>query len=312
MAFVGKLANLVLFPGLLFIALTGLVARAILGGMSSVVTGASSEGPGSGMPGLLRLFADESVAADGALRAVQWIAPVVKLAALSWVTCIIFGYRGGDLALVFALLAISSAADVLVASCSSNPRVRQSCFAECARSAGWGIPLALVLATVALRTGQVSFAGVMGWQSSNGILIAPTSTGVLTEVGVALSLAAAALAALGIARLRPLSPGLFDDPPGGITADMSGPPLAMLRLSDAASLFTAALLLAALFFAGPASTVAEVAFWVMKVAGITLLMGLVDIVSPELGSPRALALALGAGGVLAVAGLILVWIGSAS
>jgi hypothetical protein len=48
------------------------------------------------------------------------------------------------------------------------------------------------------------------------------------------------------------------------------------------------------------------------VAGISLLLGVVDMVSPELGAPRALAVTVGGGGMLAVAGLVLVWIGAVS
>ena len=310
MAFVGKLANLVFFPGLLFVAAAGLAARMVLSGMSSVVTGATPAGPANGVAGLRRLFSDECVATDGPLHALQWTAPAVKLMALSWATCVVFGFFDGDLALLFALLLLASGADLLLTLCSANPRVRQNGFAEAARVLGWAVPLALVLALVALRTGEASMSGVIRWQASNGILIASTAGGALAQVGTALGLAAAAVGALCMARLRPLSRGLFEDPPGGIASDMSGPPLAMLRISDTASLFVAALLLAALFFAGPASTFLEVAFWALKLAGLAVLLGVVDIASPGLGSKRSLALSLGAGGAFALAGLVLVWIGA--
>lgn len=312
MAFVGKLASLVLVPGLLFIVAMGLVARTVLWGMSSLATGAVPTGPATGVPGLTRLFSDEGIATDGALQALHWAAPIVKLMALSWATCIVFGYLHGDVILTFALLLIASGADLLLVYGSSNPRVRQNRFSEGARVLGWGVPLAFVLALVALRTGEVSLSGVIRWQASNGILIASTSGGALVEVGISLGLAAAVFSALCFSRMRPLSRGFFSDPPGGIASDVSGPPLAMLRLSDSASLFVAVLLMAALFFAGPASAPYEIAFWGLKVAGLAVLLGVVDMVSPDLSPPRALALSLGVGGTLALAGLVLVWIGVAS
>ncbi|MBU4301275.1 MAG: NADH-quinone oxidoreductase subunit H [Actinobacteria bacterium] len=310
MAFVGKLAYLALFPGLLFIYMAGLAARGLLGGMSGVVTGGSPRGPALGLPGVLRLLTAECIPTGGSLSAVIWLAPPVMLFALSWVSCMLFGVVGGDLALLFSLLLLSSAAVILICFSSENPRVRQNGRSEAAALLGWAIPLALVIAGASLRTGEASVAGLIDWQVRNGgLLWSMEGGGALAVAGTAMMLAAALLCALLLMRLRPLGRGMFSEAPAGIAQDITGPPLALLRIAETASLAVAPLLLTALFLAGPASNWYEVAFWVLKILGLLLLLGIVDLVSARARSDRLLPWSLGVGGGLALAGLVLVWLG---
>ena len=310
MSFLGKVANLAVFPGAAFIVAMGLAARAAMSGMGGAVTGAVPAGPVNTFGGARGSIAGECVAAGGPLHAVQWLAPVVKLLALSWAVCIIFGFMNGDLVLLLALLLLASGADVMLAFSSANPRVRQNARSEAACMMGWAVPLALAMASVSLRTGEVTVSAVIGWQAANGALVTSAAGGVLDVVAGALGLAGALVGALCFARLRPLGAGLFDDPPLGIAADISGAPLAMLGMSAVAALFVAPLTVAFLFFAGPASTSLEVSFWVLKVAGLVIVLGAVDAVSPRMRSRRALGWSAGLGGLLALAGLVVAWIGA--
>ncbi len=309
MAFVGKLAYLVLFPGLLFIVMAGFATRAVLTGMKSVVTGGHVEGPPACGWSLARQFTSECVATGGSLHAVQWCAPVVKLLALSWVSCIALGFLGGDVVLVFSLLVLAAAADLLLFFSSANPRVRQNALGQALCVLGWAVPLAFVLAGVVLRTGEVSVAGLAKWQVDNGVMVASSSGGALSQAGSALGLTAALVCGLSMARMRPLGRGLFDEPPGGVTSDLSGPPLAMLRLSDAATLIVVPLVLVLLFFAGPYKAWYEIAFWGLKVLGLLIVLGAVDLVFPRMRSNRAFLWSLTVAGALALAGLGLIWAG---
>jgi NADH:ubiquinone oxidoreductase subunit H len=240
---------------------------------------------------------------------VQWCAPVIKLLALSWVSCIVLGFLSGDVALLFVLLVLAAATDLLLVFCSANPRVRQNGPGEALCLLGWAVPLALVLAGAALRTGEVGLSGLIKWQVSNGVAVASSTGGALAQAGSACGVAAAIVCALGMARIRPLGRGLFDEPPGGVTADLSGPPLALLRLSETAGLVVVPLVLVLLFFAGPHSQWYEIAFWGLKVLGLIILLGVVDLVLPRARSDRAFVWSLAAGGLLALAGVILVWVG---
>lgn len=310
MSFVGKLVYLALFPGLLFTCLAGLTARGLLGGMTGVVTGGSPRGPAIGLTGALRLLTAECIPAGGPLHAVMWIAPPVELFALSWVSCLIFGFLGGDLVLLFTLLLLSSAAGMLICFASGNPRVRQNGPSEAAAVLGWAVPLALVIAGVSLRTGEVTVAGLIDWQAGNGGLLWSTAGGgSLAVAGTAMMLAGSLVSVLLLLRFRPLGRGLFSDAPGGVAQDISGPPLALLRMAETASLFVVPLLLVALFLAGPASNWYEVSFWALKVVGLLVLLGVVDMVSARARTERLLLWSVGAGGGLALAGLVLIWVG---
>jgi len=310
MAFVGKLAYLTLVPGLLFVYLAGLGARGLLWGISGIVTGGSPRGPALGLSGMLRLLTAGCAPTGGALSAVTWLAPPVMVFALSWVSCMLFGVLEGDLALMFSLLLLSSAAAVLICFSSPNPRVRQNAPSEAVALLGWAVPLALVVAGASLRTGEVTVAGLIDWQAVNGGLIwSLEGGGALAVVGTAMMLAAAILCALLLMRLRPLGRGMFSEAPAGIAHEITGPPLALLRVAETASLAVVPLLLIALFLAGPASNWHEVAFWLLKVLGLLILLGTVDILSARARSDRVLRWSLGAGGGLALAGFVLIWLG---
>lgn len=309
MAFMGKIAYMLLFPGLLFVFLAGTLARGLLAGMEGAISGAVPCGPASSVPSLLNLLTGENFPADGSLNFVQWIAPTVKLLALSWISCIVFGFLEGDLVLIFGLLVLASASDLLLCATSANPRVRLSLWPQAVSSVSWAVPLSLVFAAVALRTGEVSISKIIDWQVVNGVMPGSVSGGVLQLVGMGIIVVPAMMAGSTLIGLRPFGRNLFADFPGGIAADVSGPPLAVSRVSQSACLFVIPLLLVALLFAGPFTIWYEVIFWALKVAGVVMILGIVDGVTKRQPTPRAKWWLLFGGGVLALAGLILVWLG---
>lgn len=309
MTFVGKLAYLALFPGLLFLALAGMAARSLVDSVAGVVLGGSPRGPSATAGGIAAMLRGETVAAGGSLHAVMWLAPALKLAALSWASCLVFGLIRGDTTLLFSLLLLSGVADLLLCVSSTNPRVRRNAPAEAWALMGWALPLGIVLAALYIRTGAWNVSALVAWQVSNGTLLGSGQGGALAVTGTALSFAAACICMVGFARLRPLGRGLFSDPPSGMASDLSGAPLAMARLGEGASLFLAALLPVTFFLAGSASNSYGLVFWALKVMGLLLLMGVLDLAFARSGSGRAVLWALGVGGTLALTGLLLVRLG---
>ena len=309
MAFVGKIAYLVLFPGILFILLAGMLARTVSAGMASALAGGERRGASAPAAFLLAALDQEAISTGGALYAVVWLAPLVKLVALAWVSCIIFGFFPGDLVLVFALLLVAGGADLFTALLSPNPLVMQQAWAEAASLLAWAVPFALVLAAVALRSGEVSVSGLIKWQAANGVLLASSSGGATAQAGGALTLIAALCAAVALARLRPFGRGRAPGSPGGILDDVSGPPLAMFAGAEAAALFVLPLVIVTLFFAGPAASWYQVVFWALKVLGILILLLLLDLLSARSGSRTVVRWGVGAMGLIALLGLVLTWIG---
>lgn len=278
-------------------------------GMSGAVTGARPAGPAQSLPSIIRLTVGESIPAENQPRALQWLAPAVRLFAFSWVSCIIFGFLPGDIVLVYALLLLSSCADLVLCFTSGNPRVRQNSWPETVSSLGWALPLAFVFAGLALRTGSVSLARVISFQEAYGVLLGSTVGGALALAGSWLLFLVSLMCAVSLMRTRPFGRDYFGDAPGGIAWDTSGAPLALLRLSEAASLFVVPLLLVALFLAGPVSNWYEAVFWGLKLTGIFLLLALFDTASAGLRSDGVLSWLLGAGSLVAIVGLLLIRFG---
>lgn len=312
MTFLGKLAYLALFPGLAFILVAGTVARGARGAMSRALYGGNASGPPFSLNWLAGSLLSLTVAADGSLHAVSWLAPMVRLVSLSWAACVLCRFLPGDLPLLFALLLLALSADLLVTAVSANPRVRQQAVGQGFALACWAAPLAFAFATVALRTGELSVQGVLTWQAQRGVLVAAGGAGPLAIAGSALAFAAVLLLSPFLMGLRPWGRDRLAGPPdGGTAADLSGAPLALSSMGDSALLVVAPLVLVALFLAGPSSTWYDVIFWVLKVAGMFLVLAVADLVFPRLTQSRAALWMLGAGGVLALAGLALVWAGVA-
>ena len=309
MAFTGKLILLALFPGALFLVVGGTVAGSALSGMRGMITGACDRGPAMGIRDMAALLTGECIPTGGALHAVCWLAPAVRLLALSWISCIVFGLYEGDLALVYSLLVLAGAADLALCFFSISPRVRQNVWVEAVSLMGWAVPLALVMVTVLIRTDQASVGGVVEWQSKYGVLLGSAEGGAAAVVGTALAFAAVLLCCQVMVRLRPFSQGYFSDPPAGLAAEISGPPAAFLVAARGGALVVVPLLLIALFLAGPAGSPLQVLFWVLKVVGLVLLLGIADAVAPRARSDRVLLWCLIVGGAMAALGLVLVWLG---
>lgn len=177
MAFVGKLAYLVLFPGILFVIAAGLAARAVVSGVGTAVAGRERRGIATDSALLLSSLDREAISTGGAFHAVEWLAPLVKVVALSLVSCIIFGFISGDLVLVYALLLVAGGADLLAASLSENPLVAHEARGEAAALVAWAVPFAMALAAVGVRSGEVSVSGLIRWQAGGGVLLASSSGG---------------------------------------------------------------------------------------------------------------------------------------
>lgn len=309
MAFVGKIAYLVLFPGILFILLAGVLARAVSTGMGAALSGGDRRGLAASAAFMFSAPDQEAISTGGALYAVVWLAPLVKLVALAWVSCIIFGFFNADLVLLFALLLVAGGADLLTAFLSPNPLVMRQAWGEAASLLAWAVPFAGVCAAVALRSGQVSVKAVIDTQVTGGVLLASASGGAVARVGGALTLIAAISAGVALARLRPFGRGYAAGSPGGMLDDVSGTPLAMFAGAGAAALFVVPLVIVMLFFAGPAGNWYEIIFWALKVLGVLVLLLLVDLVSARAGSRTVTRWGVGAMGFIALLGLVLTWIG---
>lgn len=309
MTFMGKLFYLTVFPGFIFILFSGTLIRGIKGTVPGLSYGRESAFPASSLRALCRLLTGETIAVGGSLHAVLWIGPAVKIFSLSWITCIIFGYMQGDVFLLILLLLSFSSVDLLICWLSGSSRVRRECPRAAASIIGWALPLSLVLTAIALRVSDPTIAGIMRWQVAYGSLLFSREGGVLAQAGSIISLPVAFFCLLSLTGMKPFGYRAFSYGPGDISGNCSGVPLALLCSAETCGLFVMPLLLVALFFAGPASTWLEVLFWVLKVAGVFVLMLLLNYLTHRVTGRSVLYLMCGLGGILALIAFVLIWFG---
>ncbi|MBN2169655.1 MAG: NADH-quinone oxidoreductase subunit H [Actinobacteria bacterium] len=309
MAFASKLFYLAVFPGFFFILVSGTLAR----GLKQIIPvgghGQESAFPASSMKTLLGLIAGETIANGGQYHALLWIGPALKLFALSWITCMVFGFMSGDLFLFFTLLLMFSSVDLFICWLSGGKRVRQQCWRTATAIIGWAVPFSLVLSAIALRTETVSIQGILSWQTAYGPLVISPEGGTIALVGAIVMVPAAFLCLASLAGLKPFGTRVFTYQPGDVASEFSGAPLAMFCASQTSALIVMPLLLIVLLFAGPASGWLEVLFWILKVAGALILMLLLDFMTTRAERLRIFYWMVGLGGTLAMTALILTWTG---
>lgn len=306
MSFIGKIAYLALFPGALSLLLAGAAARGTLEAVSAVLK-APRDTPSASLYSIYERFSAKPARAGFLSSAVLWTAPPARLFAVSWVVCVVTGFLDGDTVLVFFLMLLALAAQLVVPRTSGEP---VGVSMENAAVLGCAVALALALAGVSLRTGEVEVASIISWQVRNGFLVASSAGGALARSGSILGLVGALVAGLALMGLRPFRRAGPAGSQGDAREGLSGPPLAALQVSDAAMLIAAPLLVVSLFMAGGASNFYEIAFWALKVLGVVVLCGVIDAVACRFARRRALAFVSGAGCAAALAGFLLVWIGA--
>lgn len=309
MAFALKLFYLAVFPGFLFTLLAGTLARGLKQAIPAGSCGQESAFPASSPKTLIRLLFSETIAAAGDFHALLWIGPAVKIFALSWISCIVFGFMSGDVFLLFTLLLVFSSTDLFLCWLTGGKRVRQQCWRTATAVIGWVVPLAAVIAAVTLRTDSVSVQGIIRWQGAYGSLIVSPEGGNLARIGCIAGAAASFLCFSSLSGMKPFGTRMFTFQPGDITTEFSGVPLAMLCASQTCALLVMPLVLVSLFFAGPASNWLEVLFWILKVTGALILMVLFDYMSSAAQRFRIFYWMVGFGGALALASFVLVWVG---
>ncbi len=305
MAFVGRLAYLVLFPGLLFVLAAGGLAWSAARRLASL--GSTPELEAGGIRGILAPLRDSDRGGGGEYDFLHVSCPAVKMLSLAWVSCMVFGALGGDLVLAYALLLLALGCDLLAGFMAPGAEARRAARERISGMAGWAAPFALVLAGASLRTGRVGVTAVIDWQAANGSLVSSPLGGALATAGSAVLLAAALLCSSALAGMRPLGGGIRTEDEAGRECALSGVRLSLQRGGRAAQLFVAALVVCALFLAGPASTWYEVLLWALKVAGLVGVFTLLELGFGRLGARVPASRAGAAAFILAAAGLALTW-----
>ena len=249
--------RILFFPGLLFVAVGGLllsgIDRKVLSRMQRRV------GPPIVQPfyDFFKLMGKETIIPHHANRTVYLWAPVVGMVSLA-VTMLFIPICGfsafsgtADLLVVLYLLTIPAVCLIVGGSASGSPFAGVGISREMVAMMSYELPLVLVLLSVARQVGSLSLQDIAAYQAANGCLLFHWS---MIPAALALLLVIPAEAGCHPFDVAEAEPEICEGP----LAEYSGAPLGVFKLNHAMKLFVLTALFCALFLGGITSGIAPV------------------------------------------------------
>ena len=303
--------RVLLFPGLLFVAIGGLllsgIDRKILARMQRRV------GPPIVQPfyDFFKLMGKETIIPHHANRTVYLWAPVVGMVSLA-VTMLFIPIGGfaafsgtADLLVVLYLLTIPAVCLIVGGSASGSPFAGVGISREMVTMMSYELPLVLVLLSVAKRVGSLSLQTIAAYQAVNGCSLFHWS---MIPAALAMLLVIPAEAGCHPFDVAEAETEICEGP----LVEYSGAPLGVFKLNHAMKLFVLTALFCALFLGGITSGIAAVDALILfalcavvMILCVTLLHGICARLRVEQVFKFYWTVVTG----LALVSLILVWFG---
>ena len=249
--------RILFFPGLLFVAVGGLllsgIDRKVLSRMQRRV------GPPIVQPfyDFFKLMGKETIIPHHANRTVYLWAPVVGMVSLA-VTMLFIPICGfsafsgtADLLVVLYLLTIPAVCLIVGGSASGSPFAGVGISREMVAMMSYELPLVLVLLSVARQVGSLSLQDMAAYQAANGCLLFHWS---MIPAALAMLLVIPAEAGCHPFDVAEAETEICEGP----LAEYSGAPLGVFKLNHAMKLFVLTALFCALFLGGITSGIAPV------------------------------------------------------
>jgi NADH-quinone oxidoreductase subunit H len=240
------IVEFLLFPGLLFTAIAGLLTSWVDRKVTAMVQ--MRVGPPLLQPfhDIRKLFIKETLVPEGGAIGMFLLAPLLGLAAVALASMILWrtlldveATFVGDLIVLIYLLVMPALAVMLGSFASRNPLASIGGSREVKLMIAYELPLVLAILVPVIQAGSIRLGDLL------------TSHAPITSISGVLALL------VGIACMQAkLTIVPFDMPEaetelsGGALIEYSGPPLAMFKLTRAMMLFTLPVLLLVLFFGG--------------------------------------------------------------
>ncbi|MDO4810632.1 MAG: NADH-quinone oxidoreductase subunit H [Eubacteriales bacterium] len=303
--------RILFFPGLLFVAVGGLllsgIDRKVLARMQRRV------GPPIVQPfyDFFKLMGKETIIPHHANRTVYMWAPIVGMVSLA-VTMLFIPICGfsafsgtADLLVVLYLLTIPAVCLIVGGSASGSPFAGVGISREMVAMMSYELPLVLVLLSVAKQVGSLSLQDIAAYQAANGCILFHWS---MIPAAIAMLLVIPAEAGCHPFDVAEAETEICEGP----LVEYSGAPLGVFKLNHAMKLFVLTALFCALFLGGITSGIAPVDVLiifalcaVVMIVCVTLLHGICARLRVEQVFKFYWTVVTG----LALVSLILVWFG---
>jgi len=297
----------ILFPGLLFTALAGLLTSWVDRKVTAMVQ--MRVGPPLLQPlyDLRKLLIKDTCVPEGGATGLFLVAPLIGFAGVTLASMILWrsllnteATFVGDLIVVIYLLVMPALGVILGSFASRNPLASIGGSREIKLMVAYELPLVLAVLVPVIQAGSIRLGDLVA---------APSPAGSLSGILALLVCIACMQAKLTIVPFD--MPEAETELSGGALIEYSGPPLAIFKLTRAMMLFTLPVLLAALFFGGAMTAPG----WLPKVIGLLvwfLLVALTIVIrntTPRVRTDQAVRFFWGpVSGVAAIA-VSLAWAG---
>lgn len=254
---------------------------------------------------ILKLFGKETLAPEGAGRAVFLLAPAIGLAGMTLAAAllgraVISPDRGfiGDVVVLVYLLIIPAIAMILGASAAGNPFSSVGASREMKLILGYELPYLIVIVMVIMKAGfDFRMGAIIASQAQNGWNLWSVS-GILGFIVLLMS----AQAKLGLVPFD--IPEADQELMGGVITEYSGPPLALIRITKTLLMAAMPLFIVVLLMGGIRMTPAGVIWGLVKYLAVVVLIVLVRNTNPRVRIDQALRFFWGPVAVLAAVGFI--------
>ena len=306
----GLVLSFLIFPGLLFTAVIGLVTQWIDRKVSALVQW--RVGPPWYQPfaDVLKLMGKEIIIPAGARRAGFLFAPMAGLAAVGVVSTMLWltNMHGtgfvGDLIGVIYLLTIPSLGIILGASASSNTLASIGASREMKLVLAYELPFVIAIFTAVTKVSPMTLRldGILQYQAANGVLLGNASCILAFIVCILVVQAKLTFPPFDIPEAET---ELMD----GTHIEYSGAALAVIKLQQAMMLFTLPIFLITVFWGGLVLSGWGILYTIVKYVIIIVIIVLIKNTTPRVRIDQAVRFFWGPVTVIAVVGMILAILG---
>ncbi|MDI6794065.1 MAG: NADH-quinone oxidoreductase subunit H [bacterium] len=278
-----------IFPGFLFTAIVGLLANWVDRKVSAMVQW--RVGPPWYQPAMdgAKLMGKEIIVPAGASKSIFLLAPILSLVAVTLSSTLILraalspgkGF-GGDLIVIFYLLAIPSLSIILGGMASRNPLASIGAGREMKLILSYELPFILVLLVPIIKAGgTIRLGEIIAFQTAQG-MIADQLSGII-------ALLAAILCMQAKLALPPFDiPEAETEIIAGPFTEYSGVALGVFNLSRAMSLFVGPAFLVVTLMGGIGSGPGSTLLGILKYVGLLVIIILIKNTNPRIRIDQAI------------------------
>ena len=303
----GVFLEFILFPGLLFTAVAGLLTSWVDRKVTAMVQ--MRIGPPLLQPlyDIRKLLIKETCVPEGGAIGLFLIAPLIGFAGVTLASMILWrsllnveATFVGDLIVLIYLLMMPALGVILGSFASRNPLASVGGSREIKLMVAYELPLILAVLVPVIQAGSIRLGD---------LLMAPSPAGTLSGMLALLVCIACVQAKLTIVPFD--MPEAETELSGGAMIEYSGPPLAVFKLTRAMMLFTLPVFLVALFFGGQVTSPG----WLPGVLGFLawfVLVALTIVIrntTPRVRTDQAVRFFWGPVSLLALVAVVLAWVG---